>query len=110
MELHWLDIEYRIRFKVLVLIYKCCNDPTFPKYLSELIKPQATTSNLRGNQLRILPRNYRKATIGGCALSCMGGKFWNELPLEVRQANNLNVFKKRLKTFLFNINYRHYLE
>ena len=31
-ELHWLPISYRIKFKVLLLVYKCLNG-VGPKYL-----------------------------------------------------------------------------
>ena len=37
------------------------------------------------------------------AFSAAGPKLWNELPLSLRSANTLTVFKKDLKTYLFKL-------
>ena len=36
-DLHWLPIRARIEFKILLSVYKCLNDVSFPQYLKDLI-------------------------------------------------------------------------
>ena len=43
--LHWLPINFRIQFKILLLVYKCLNCQA-PSYLSELFEFKSTTSRL----------------------------------------------------------------
>ena len=33
---------------------------------------------------------------------CMGPRLWNDIPNDVKQCVNVETFKKKLKTFLFN--------
>ena len=33
------------------------------------------------------------------------GKWWNELPIEIRTAENLHIFRRRLKTHLFRLHF-----
>ena len=46
MDLHWLPIEYRIQFKILLLTYKTLNGLA-PSYLSDLLQRYAPVRNLR---------------------------------------------------------------
>ena len=41
-------------------------------------------------------------TLGDRAFAHAAPQLWNSLPLDVRNCENISVFKKRLKTFLFN--------
>ena len=63
-ELHWLPVEYRIKFKILLLTYKGLNHDTSPAYIKELlvIKP---SGNLRSDMVPtlIVPRVKHK-TLG----------------------------------------------
>lgn len=45
-ELHWLPVEQRVTFKVLLLTFKALNG-LVPLYLSQLIVPYSPTRNLR---------------------------------------------------------------
>ena len=59
-ELHWLPIEHRIRFKVLLLTYKCLNNIA-PSYLIDLVHPYVPIRNLRSTSkhfLEVTPNNY----------------------------------------------------
>ena len=39
---------------------------------------------------------------GERAFSFCGSKLWNDLPSSIKQATSVDIFKKDLKTFLFN--------
>ena len=77
-ELHWLPVSFRIRYKVLLMVYKCINGNT-PKYLKECCNfrniPQY---NLRTNNrlLLCIPLVKRKC-IGDRAFAVCGPSWWN---------------------------------
>jgi len=109
-KLHWLPVEQRIQYKVLLITYKCLNDLA-PVYLSELIFKHQPSRNLRSKNrnLLIVPR-YNLETYGKSAFSYAGPHLWNSLPENLRNhmndsANNVKIdgFKKNLKTYLFDL-------
>ena len=106
--LHWLQIQDRNIFKVLLLIFKI-NHNLAPPYLQDLVSLRsastssttrrlrsATTANL---QLSSGPRTNTR--YGDRAFSSLAPKLWNNLPVSIRQANTLDSFKSNLKTYLF---------
>ena len=102
-ELHWLPVEQRITFKVLLLTFKALNNLA-PPYLSQLIVPYNPTRNLRsaGKHLLEVP-NVRLKSYGDRAFSVAAPKRWNEIPLDIKLSRSVDVFKSRLKTYLFRL-------
>ena len=102
-ELHWLPVEQRITFKVLLLTFKALNNLA-PPYLSQLIVPYNPTRNLRsaGKHLLEVP-NVRLKSYGDRAFSVAAPKHWNEIPLDIKLSRSVDVFKSRLKTYLFRL-------
>ena len=100
-KLHWLPVQNRIIFKVLLLVYKGVNGLA-PAYISELLHYCSSSRSLRSSSQRLLsiPRTSLK-TYGDRAFSAAGPRLWNGLPLSLRSSNTLTVFKKDLKTYLF---------
>ncbi|XP_076864252.1 RNA polymerase II subunit A C-terminal domain phosphatase isoform X1 [Brachyhypopomus gauderio] len=100
--LHWLPVAARILFKILMLAYKAKNGPA-PSYLMAMVKsrsaPRAlcasSTARLDPPSLKIYGRHATRC------FSDLAPRWWNELPLAIRPANSLTVFKRRLKTHLF---------
>ena len=101
-ELHWLPVEKRIVFKILLLTFKCLNGAA-PLYLKELLKPNPTTRNLRSNQdcMTLYVPKSRTARYGQRAFGNIAPKLWNELPSHIRAQTSLTAFKRMLKTRLF---------
>lgn len=64
-QLHWLPVANRIKFKVLILVYKTCHGLA-PRYLAELLQTYAPPRTLRSSNdnLLVVPR-YRLSTVGG---------------------------------------------
>ena len=91
-EVHWLRIQERIVFKVLLMVHKCVWAAA-PDSLKALI----TTSNQRTLQL-IEKRSL--TAYGDRAFSRAGPKLWNCLPLYIRAEKKLDPFKKLLKSYL----------
>ena len=99
--LHWLPVKQRITFKTLVLVYKAVNNLA-PVYLKELLYPYVPCRGLRSseNNLLVVPFT-RSSVVQQCAFSAAGPRLWNSLPLSLRSASCLSVFKSHLKTYLF---------
>uniref|UniRef100_A0AAQ5ZSU8 Reverse transcriptase domain-containing protein n=1 Tax=Amphiprion ocellaris TaxID=80972 RepID=A0AAQ5ZSU8_AMPOC len=99
--LHWLPVKSRIEFKILLLTYKALNNQS-PSYLKDLIVPYYPSRTLRSQTagLLVVPR-ISKSRMGGRAFSYQAPLLWNQLPVWVREADTLSIFKTRLKTFLF---------
>ena len=100
-ELHWLPVEYRIIFKILLITFKILNGIA-PNYLKDLLEPYVPRRTLRSmSKLRLVEPSYKLSTYGFRASSVCAPSLWNGIPLEIRQSNSVSVFKKNLKTHLF---------
>ena len=99
-QLHWLPVECRITYKLMVLVYKCVNG-TAPPYLCRLIQPKCRDSRLRQPSDLELHRPVPKKAIGTAAFGFVGPDRWNKLPEGLRESASLNIFKRDLKTHLF---------
>ena len=102
--LQWLPINYRIKFKILLFVYKALNGIA-PSYISDLLelKP-ASRYNLRTSidTLLLKHSNFKSlSTLGDRSFKCSGPKLWNELPKDIRNATTVQIFKRLLKTCLF---------
>ena len=106
-ELHWLPVEMRIRFKLLLLVYQCVQQ-TAPTYLCELVhekkKSKYGIPSYELDHLHI-PDSETK-TYGDRAFCFNGPREWNKLSLEIRQSKSVEVFKTKLKTLLFKEYYK----
>ena len=101
--LHWLPIKQRIKFKILLTVYKCLNGRG-PAYLSELLSPYTNSKSrhrLRSSEFSHLdvPRSITK--FGDRSFCVCGPKLWNALPARIRNSASVSSFRKSLKTFLF---------
>ena len=100
--LHWLPVQYRIEFKILLLTYKACNGLA-PQYLKDLVSPRDTNRPVRPQYAKMLnvPKKIPKVKTGARAFKYQAPQLWNLLPVSVREADTLGIFKTRLKTFLY---------
>ena len=101
-DLHWLPVEYRITYKILLLLYKAINGLS-PSYISNLLSFCTSSHSLRScsNKLLQVPRSKPKS-YGDRRFSIAGPKLWNSIPGSLRNADSLNSFKKTLKD-IFNL-------
>ena len=100
-DLHWLPVSYRIKFKVLLLVYKSLNDKG-PLYLKELLVPYNPSRNLRSaSALKLSVPKSRLKTCGDKAFCVIGPKLWNSLPCSIKSSPSVASFKKSLKTHFF---------
>ena len=98
---HWLPIRQRIKFKLLVLVYRCLHQLA-PAYLSDIITPYTPARSLRSADINLITTNrYRLEGCGRRRFSVAGPFLWNKLPASVESANSLGAFKTALKTHRF---------
>ena len=100
-QLHWLPVQHRVHFKILILTFKAIH-VLAPKYIIELIniKPRSIY-NLRSNQSLLLDPPKGLVTLGDRSFSAAAPYLWNSLPAELRDFQSLAIFKFKLKTYLF---------
>jgi len=103
-DLHWLDVPQRVTYKLCLLVFKCLHGLA-PRYLAQLCVPVAdvtTRRKLRSATRGLLdfPR-YNMKNYGRRAFSYAGPHAWNSLPEHLRQTTSIDLFKRSLKTFLF---------
>ena len=105
-QLHWLPIKSRIEYKVLTIVFKCKHGMA-PKYLQDLLEAREHhRQGLKSNnkQLLSIPPTTRR-TFADRSFSVKGPKLWNALPNDIQTITSYTIFKKQLKTHLFNMCY-----
>ena len=102
-ELHWLPVSYRIDYKIAVLTFKCLYGLA-PEYLSDLIEEYQPTRQLRSANQKLLTQKVVKyVRLGEKSFSFSAPEVWNKLPFFLRNELSFEVFKKKLKTYYFNL-------
>ena len=102
--LHWLPVKERIKFKVLLMVYKCVNNQA-PHYLKTILTTYNPTRNLRSSNQKLLKEIRSRTSFGTRAFSRYGPKLWNQLPLNIKSANSVAELKTVMKTHLFQVAY-----
>lgn len=96
--LHWLPIQFRIKFKILLFVFKAIHGLA-PSYLSDLLAIYVPRRALRStDQLSLVVPQSRYKKWGDCSFSVCGPRLWNALPVELRVESDLVAFKSALKT------------
>ena len=95
-KLHWLNVESRIMFKMILIVYKVvkvvCSNNLMVSY---------KLYNCRPNDYLMLETRSVKTKYGRRTFEYAGPRLWNALPLELRMMDSIETFKKQLKTLLF---------
>lgn len=95
-ELHWLNVESRIIFKLILMVYKSING-----VCSENLTITYKQFNCRPQDFLLLETKMVKTRYGQRTFEYAGPRLWNALPLQVRTIDNIESFKRQLKTLLF---------
>ena len=99
--LHWLPIQQRIIFKLLLFVYKSLNNKA-PSYISDCLTVYTPNRNLRSSSDNFQPEYpLTRTQAGDRTFTVAASKEWNNLPLYIRNSVSVNTFQKALKTHLF---------
>lgn len=100
-ELHWLPVHARIEHKIIMLTFKCLHGLA-PSYLADLVTVYDPQRSLRSADKCMLSQPPPgKKYCKNRSFSYAAPLLWNQLPLPLRMTDNLEHFKKALKTHLF---------
>ena len=86
MDLHWLRVPERVKFKLCVLMHRCLTGAA-PRYLTELAVLVASTAGRRLRSVSsadLVVPSTRRSTIGDRAFAVAGPRAWNSLRSDIR--------------------------
>ena len=95
-ELHWLKVEARITFKILLLVFKIVHGQC-PQNFGLTYK----SFNGRPNDYLLLDTPNFKTAYGKRIFAYNGSRLWNALSVTVRVEEDVEKYKKMIKTTLF---------
>ena len=103
LDLHWLPVSERIKFKILLLTFKALHQQS-PTYIQDLITNYLPSRSLRSSSMLslnpvILALTLRPIDLEHCLSQPQN--FANKLPDDMRSCVNLSFFKHKLNTYLF---------
>ena len=104
--LHWLPVEKRIDFKILIFVHKIMHNCPAPEYIRSLITLQPKNDSKRSVNLWKAVPVRSKNSYGDRTFSIRGPKLWNNLPINLRKISNHYMFRRELKSFLFTSYYQ----
>jgi len=107
-KLHWLRVPKSITFRLAVVANQCQHNMA-PRYLTAQLQQASNVGyrqRLRSSSSAMLdvPRTEH-VTIGGRAFSSTAARVWNSLPMVVQSSESLDIFRRCLKTELFERSY-----
>ena len=100
-KLHWLPVKERIIYNVVLQVFKALNELS-PPYIRDMLSFQTRVKVTRSTTQKLLnvPK-WNNKTCAKRSFSIGGPIEWNKLPQHIRQINDIKIFKKELKTYLF---------
>jgi len=105
-QLHWLYIEWRMRFKLATLTFNDLHTGRMP-YLSDLLQYHEPTRSRHSSSSHQLSVPRHNLTFGSCAFRSTAPRVWNSLPASSRETKSLLTFRRHLKTHYFQSVYPH---
>ena len=99
-QLHWLPIEWRIRFKLACLVHKILNTG-HPPYLTEFLQYHKPSRSTRSSASHLLSVSRHNLSFGARAFHVAAPKILNSIPLHIRQSQTYSSFRRHLKTHYF---------
>ena len=97
-----IAVKYRIEFKTLLIVSKGLHGKA-PTYIQEMITPSKSKRySIGSNEERALKvPKFKHDTFSKSAFAVYGPLAWNCLPKEIRLCDEIEAFKRNLKTHLF---------
>ena len=100
-ELHWLPIEQRIKFKILLITFKALNKQA-PNYITDLLIPYKPSRSLRSSTRNFLMKPvFNLKAYGGRSFVWASAVLWNDLPQSIKVRNQWKLLNKSLRHIYF---------
>ena len=108
-ELHWLPVEYRMIFKMMLICFKALQG-TGPLYIKDMLtiaKPKGGYNFRWSKDTLLLEQpSTRLVTYGDRSFSAAAPRHWNKLPFNIRESATVSTFITSLKTHFFKLAYK----
>ena len=105
-QLHWLPVNYRLKFKLSTLTYHALAIHQ-PPYLASLLHFSNVPRKLRSSTSQQLSISRTNLNMGKRDFPVAAPIIWNELPITLKSCESLASFRKNLKTYLLKIAFPH---
>jgi len=100
--LNWLPVSSRIQFKLCTLMFDIQHG-TAPQYLAELCD-RCDDTRLRSAARGNFAVRRTRLRVTDKAFSVAGPRAWNALPADIKLTDSRLTFRRKLKTYLFQLN------
>jgi hypothetical protein len=100
--LHWLPVQYRIQFKLLLFAFKCIHNLA-PSYLCSSLTLMNKRNTRQSKYFTFIVPRSKLVQFGDCTFSRAASLLFNSLPNPFRQIPDINAFKSHVKTHLYTI-------
>ena len=102
-DLHWLPIQKRTDYKMMVLAFNALNEQG-PSYIADFFTLYKPNRSLRSDSnTSLVPVHGRSIQINKRLLNRGVSTTWNSLPKELRIIKSFILFMNHLKNYLFNL-------
>lgn len=109
--MHWLPVRFSINFKILLITFKAVHGLA-PSYIKNLLSIKLSANGryvLRSNNGLLLEPSTLSCktytTLGDRTFMEYALKLWNALPVDIRNATNVDKFKSPLKSHFLRLAY-----
>jgi len=99
-QLHWLPVEWRIRFKLAMMTFKALHTG-HPPYLTDQLQYYQPTRSLRSSGSHQLVKPQHKLSFRSRAFCISASHIWNSLPTNICEAQSVLTFRRHLKMHYF---------
>jgi len=103
-QLHWLPVKQRALYKLALITFNILQHNNL-MHLRDLFTTDNPSRNLRSSSQHLLSVGYMRTVSSSSCFKHSAAIIWNDLPYDIRACDSVNVFKRKLKTHLFNIAY-----
>jgi hypothetical protein len=100
--LHWLPIEYRIKFKLATITFNTLHSSE-PAYLRSLLNFHTPARSLRSSDTNLLHVPLVRSAFGSRSFSVASPIIWNSLPPNLRTSSSIHTFRRHLKAHFFQL-------
>ena len=100
--LHWLKIEERIQYKMILQVHKCPNMESSSYLLSKMstVSSLPERKRLRSSNTKYIARMRANTILGNRRFEVAAPILWNNLPNHLKSITSTETFSKCLKTHL----------
>jgi len=99
--LHWLPLRQHILYKLAVTVFTALHDQQ-PEYLACKLQRHRSVRDFRSStDVSALTVPRIRTMLADRTFAVAAPAVWNSIPLDIRNCDTLNTFKKKLKTWLF---------